>query len=328
MVTRLARLTLLLEALAYAVAGYALRSQGWSIAAIAAAIVATSVGVRLGFLAATLALSAMHASARTREQQLDGRGTLRLVAAEARAVLATNYWTLPFEQLAAPPEREPRPTERIPVILVHGYFSNRAFFGQMLRWLEEQGVAPVFAPNFPGAFATIESFAQRLHEEIERIAAGTGQPRVVLVCHSMGGLAARRYIAEHGAARVAKLITVASPHAGSALARWGLGANSAQMRFESDFPRELCVDEESRVRGLTVTSIYATHDNLVAPQATSVLAWARNVPLSGVGHITILRSPRMYDVLLAELREAGVELRPAREGRAPRPRGWPRRADR
>jgi esterase/lipase superfamily enzyme len=56
----------------------------------------------------------------------------------------------------------------------------------------------VFAPNFPVVGNTIEDFAAKLHREVERIATGCARDRVVLVCHSMGGLAAREYLRSHG----------------------------------------------------------------------------------------------------------------------------------
>jgi pimeloyl-ACP methyl ester carboxylesterase len=37
----------------------------------------------------------------------------------------------------------------------------------------------------------------------------------------MGGLVARAYLARHGAGRVAKLVTMGSPHHGTSLARLG-----------------------------------------------------------------------------------------------------------
>jgi len=130
----------------------------------------------------------------------------------------------------------------------------------------------------------------------------------VVVGHSMGGLAARRYVATRGAGRIAKIITIATPHAGTALAIFGLGANAAQMRRESAFLATLVREESRGKAALRLTSIYSVHDNLVAPQTTSRLDWARNVPVAGVGHITILMAPNAHRELLAELREAGVIL--------------------
>jgi hypothetical protein len=122
----------------------------------------------------------------------------------------------------------------------------------------------------------------------------------------MGGLAAREYLRRHGPGRLAKLITIASPHHGTALARFGVGANATQMRRGSDFLAALARSESERPPSIPAASIFSTHDNLVAPQETSRLPWAKNVALAGLGHIDILGSQRLFAVLLEELREAGA----------------------
>ena len=58
-----------------------------------------------------------------------------------------------------------------------------------------------------------------------------------------------------------------------------------------------------------MTSIYTPHDNLVAPQDTSRLSWARNIAIPGRGHVDILASERLSAIVLKELREAGVAAR-------------------
>ena len=305
MLARFVRLALLIELAAYAVIGAWLHSRGADMPTLVASAIAFALALRLAFVVATMSISWLAGSAREPVQRI-GRGrTLILVLGEYRAVLANNFFYIPFEKVAASAEPAPGRAEGIPVLLVHGYFSNRGYFRGLLRFLGASGVFPVFAPNLPGTFATIERFADELHEAIERIAHATGQAKLILVCHSMGGLAARHYLARRGPARVAKLITVASPHAGTALATLGLGSNARQMRRDSDFITDLARGESGRAPCAT-TSIYSAHDNLVSPQDTSRLAWARNIALPGLGHIAILSSPRMHHILLEELREAGV----------------------
>jgi hypothetical protein len=51
-----------------------------------------------------------------------------------------------------------------------------------------------------------------------------------------------------------------------------------------------------------ITSIYSCHDNFVAPQDSSVLDGAKNVPLAGIGHLSLLFSARVAALVEAELR--------------------------
>ncbi len=176
-----------------------------------------------------------------------------------------------------------------------------------MRALEAHGVGPIFAPEFPAAFTNIEDYAQRLAEYIERIADRSGQPQVILIGHSMGGLAARAYLCEHGARRVRKLITIASPHNGTVHARFGSGANAKQMERASEFLKDLCDKEGDKGPDCGVTSIYTPHDNLVAPQDTSRLPWARNIAIPGRGHVDILASDRLAAIVMKELQETGAK---------------------
>jgi triacylglycerol esterase/lipase EstA (alpha/beta hydrolase family) len=307
MLSRLVRLAIVAELLAYGALGaWLVQARGWSLLLVIAAALTACLGARLGFTVASFILSRHYASQRPEGTALPAGATFAMILREFRAVLGSNFVGVPFPALVTPPERAPIPTDRIPVILVHGYFGNRGFFGALLRHFEAAGVAPVFAPDFPATFATIEDFAEALDREIERIATATGQPRVVLVCHSMGGLATRRYLANRGPGRIAKVVTIASPHGGTVLSRLGLGANAAQMRRGCAFIADLRHAETAGAPCL-FTSIYSLDDNMVTPQDTSCLDWSRNVPLAGVGHITILQTAATFEALMKELREAGVQ---------------------
>jgi len=309
MLARYFRFLLFLELVGYAVIGVWLRmALGWSIATIVAAAFACALGGRLATVGVSTAIGLAAGRARAPEERLAASTLARLVLSEWRAVLLNNFCFAPWERWCLRPDAEPVAAGGVPVVLVHGYFANRGYFAALVRSLEAGGVSPVFAPNFTSTSASIERFADELHAEIERIAEATRQPRVALVCHSMGGLAARCYLCRHGAARVAKLITVASPHGGTLLARFASGLNARQMHRESAFLRELCAREAERRPACGVTSIYSPHDNLVVPQETSRLAWARNIALPGHGHVGILLAPRLAEIVLEELAEARAPL--------------------
>lgn len=307
MLTFLVRLSLAAEIAAYAGIGAWLHATreypAWQLlfAAIAAAL-----ALRLVLVLATNVLGWLNRSPRAPGQRLGIAGTWRLLAGEYRALLADNLFFLPFEALALRPDPRPAPSARVPIVLVHGYLSNRGYFRPMVRWLEARGVAPIHAPNFTSVFSTIEQFAFELDREIEHVLAGSGHAKVVLVCHSMGGLAARGYLRSRGEARVARLVTIASPHHGTRLAALGIGKHARQMRPGSEFLAALDAFEAAKPPRVPALSIYTTHDNLVSPQDTARLDWARNVVVGGLGHIDIIASDRLFPLLLEELRAAGA----------------------
>ena len=310
MVAGYIRFSLTLELIAYVAISYWLHwLYGWRYAPLAAGAIAAATLSRLLMVSLTTSIGFAHRSPREKAHHIGPRGTIAMLLREWGAVLTNNFYRFPWPAAALRRDPEPSRDGRIPILMVHGYFSNRGYFGPLVRALEARGVGPIFAPNFIAAFATIEDFVEQLGDEIDRIAIASGAPQVILVCHSMGGLAARAYLCAHGAARVKKLITIASPHNGTVHARFGAGPNARQMTRASEFILALCEKEGETGPDCGVTSIYSPHDNLVAPQDTSRLAWARNIAIPGRGHVDILASDRLASILLKELRECGVEAR-------------------
>ncbi len=308
MLARYIRVMLVLELAAYAAVAWWLNFLfGWSYAVLAAAAIAMILLSRLAVVAISTSLGFIAGSPTPATHRIGVAAAVAMVLREWHATLANNFFCLPWPEHALRRDPEAAPMGRVPVILVHGYFGNRGYFRALVRNLEARGIGPLFTPTLRAAFATIEDFTVDLHAEIERVAKATCQEEVVLICHSMGGLAARSYLCTHGSARLRKLITVSSPHHGTVHALLGAGANARQMRLDSVFIAELCEREARRAPECGATSIYSCHDNLVAPQETSRLAWARNVALPGLGHLEILGSGPLVALLVEELREAGVD---------------------
>jgi triacylglycerol esterase/lipase EstA (alpha/beta hydrolase family) len=314
MLVSLVRAALVAEALAVAALAAWLHGRGVGLVPAIAAPVALSLLVRLAIVSLSMTLSFLARSPRAPEMRLGPAGTLRLVLGEWRAMLANNFFYLPFENRALPPEPPRGLPAGVAVLLVHGYFSNRGILRGVVRDLAARGASPLYTFNFRGIFRPIEQLADQLAEQVDGITRPGGARAVVLVAHSMGGLVARSYLARGGAGRVSGLVTLASPHNGTWLAKLGLGANARQMRPGSAFLEALRQREGSAGPGCPVTSIYSVHDNLVAPQDTSRLPWARNVALSGVGHIDILLDARAHGSVAQALEEAGVAMRPAPPG--------------
>ena len=307
MVARYIRFSLLAEFLAYvAVSNWLHFLYGWSYPLLAALCTGAALLGRLAMVLATTAIGYAHRSQREESHHISTRGALAMVLREWGAVLMNNFYRFPWPSLALRGDPAPTRDGRIPVVMIHGYFSNRGYFGPLVRALESRGVAPIYTPSFPAAFTSIEDYVARLAEYIESLAAASAAPQVILVAHSMGGLAARAYLCAHGARRVRRLITIASPHNGTVHARFGSGANAKQMELASDFLRDLCGREGETGPACGVTSIYTPHDNLVAPQDTSRLPWARNIAIPGRGHVDILASDRLAAIVLKELQEAGA----------------------
>jgi len=118
----------------------------------------------------------------------------------------------------------------------------------------------------------------------------------VLVCHSMGGVAARAWLRARSAdARVHRIITIGSPHHGTWLGRFSHAANGRQMRLHSDWLRQL--GSPGAVHKFTCW--YSNCDNIVFPTATATLAGADNRLVQGVAHVELGFHPRVMAESLA-----------------------------
>jgi triacylglycerol esterase/lipase EstA (alpha/beta hydrolase family) len=183
---------------------------------------------------------------------------------------------------------------RLPVILVHGVLVNDGVWFTMRRYLARHDVGAVYTINYGPTYDDIEHFAEQLGAKIESVCAATGAARVLLLCHSMGGLVARAYLRQRGPARIERIVTIGTPHHGSMFATLLLGRCIVQMRPGNPWLTELNRDE-ANPSPVPITSIWSRHDSLVAPQASSELACAENVAVVGVGHNALLDDSQVMD---------------------------------
>jgi pimeloyl-ACP methyl ester carboxylesterase len=306
MLSRIALLEQVLELALYAVIGSWLGTRhGFGVPGIALFMAAGILASRLVLVCAAFTIAWLHRTPRAAGHRLGIAATAAMVLREWRAMLELNLVLTPWERYVLRPDPRPAPGASPAIVLVHGYLANRGCFRTLLRNLEAGGAGPIFTPNLRTWLAPVERFEADLASAIEALSASTGG-KVILVAHSMGGLGCRAYLARHGNAHVERVITIASPHQGTALAALGPGENARQMRRHSEFLRALAHAEGGQGPGVPFTSIYSTHDNLVAPQESSLLPWARNVAMHGIGHVDLLGCPKLAGLILAELGAAGV----------------------
>ena len=298
MLARFVRLALLAEFAAWAALGSWL---GAGPLPVAAGAVAGALLARLAIVGASFGLAWLRRSPREPQERIGAPAAVVLVLGEWRAMLVNNFAWLPFENAVLRRDPPPAPQARLPVILVHGYFSNRGTLCGLARALDRAGAGPVFVPSLPAIVAPIEAFAAHLERIVRELTQASGRGRAILVCHSMGGLITRTYLREHGAGRIAGIITLGSPHHGSALAALGAGENGRQMRPGSEFLRSLEQGERAAPPAVSALSVYTVHDNLVAPQDSSHLDWARNVRIAGVGHLAMLLDGRVHRAVVDEI---------------------------
>ena len=290
------RLIILVQALAALGIGAVLSEAGASRWTAFGAGLGVVLLVRLLINANNFAMSARCASPTPREFRLDPLGSLRLFLEEFMSSMLYANWNGPR---AVPRTRIHPGAKAPPVLLLHGYGCNSGYWCQLVRRLDAAGISHASLDLEP-VTGDIDGYAQLVQHAVEALCRASGAPRVTVVAHSMGGLVARAWMRAYGAAPVARLVTLGTPHHGTSLAAFGLGKNAAQMRRTSGWLQALAASESAATRAL-ITSIYTHHDNIIAPQTSSELPGARNLAFGGVGHVALGRNPRVLDAVMREV---------------------------
>ena len=189
---------------------------------------------------------------------------------------------------------------RNPVILLHGFGMNRTQWIWMARRLRARGHGPIYGLNY-FSLASVDSAARSLSRFVDQVLSCERRTEVDLVAHSMGGLVARHFIERlSGARKVGRLITIGTPHHGTRLGRFGLFMPAARdLCFGSSFLSELGLVRE----GSAYTSIWSRADAVVQPAESSSIAPAGvDEIFDDLGHLSLVLSPRVVDVIDARLR--------------------------
>jgi triacylglycerol lipase len=183
-------------------------------------------------------------------------------------------------------------TGATPVLLAHGYCCNRAIWWWMERRLRAKGLV-VATVNFEPSFGDIDAFAEQLRARIDSVLAETGAEKLTLATHSMGGLVARAYLRRYGDAKVAALVTLATPHHGSLLARLALGRDARQMEPDSVWLRELAATKIA----IPVVAVWSVSDEFVAPQDSARWPGAREHVMATHDHMSMVFSERVASII-------------------------------
>jgi predicted alpha/beta hydrolase family esterase len=187
-----------------------------------------------------------------------------------------------------------------PVLLVHGFGCSRAVWRPLIARLGAAGIGPVRAVSLEPPFADVETYASELLGEIAALGSGAGGRAVTVVAHSMGALVARAALRAAAPGLIGRIVTIAAPHHGTALACHFHWANARQMRPGSRWLAELNAAQEGKL-GIPVATVYSLHDNYVIPAASARLEGARAIELRGLGHLSLLSSKRALEQVLSEL---------------------------
>jgi triacylglycerol esterase/lipase EstA (alpha/beta hydrolase family) len=206
------------------------------------------------------------------------------------------YWRQPFRSQAIPDFLPREAAGRRGVVLVHGFVCNRGLWNPWMRRLQSAGV-PFVAVDLEPVFGSIDAYVSIIDEGVRRLETATGMPPL-MVAHSMGGLAARAWLAAAGSdQRVERVVTIGSPHHGTWLGRFGRTPNTRQMARGGTGLAALAA-RETPGRYHRFTCFYSHCDNIVFPPSTATLPGADNRHIEGWSHVHLAFHPAVWDEVM------------------------------
>jgi Predicted acetyltransferases and hydrolases with the alpha/beta hydrolase fold len=186
------------------------------------------------------------------------------------------------------------------VMLLHGIFDSGRVFATLQQLLHKHGfrtLAPDLVPNDGSAsMATLAEQVRRIIEQERRETEWLG-----LIGFSMGGIVARYYLQNLGGYRhVKRVVTISSPHRGSALAYLASGKGAQELRPNSPLLQELSEDEQ-QLLPLKPLSLWTPLDLMIVPAKNSIWKIAKNVAFNVVAHRLMLSSKAVHQTILKSL---------------------------
>ena len=210
-------------------------------------------------------------------------------------------WRQPFRSQTLP-DFLPS-SDKTGVVFIHGFFCNRAFWAPWMTQLLV-GKRAFESVTLEPAFGSIDDYALVIETAVAKVTQATGQAPT-LICHSMGGLAARAWLRSNlgNEARIRRVITIGTPHFGTALSTEKALlplTNTQQMQRLGPWTQQLAKDEPEARYG-KFTCWYSNCDNIVVPTSTAMLPGADNRLVTAQGHISMAFNQRVMQDSLALL---------------------------
>ncbi|MGY1841734.1 MULTISPECIES: lipase family alpha/beta hydrolase [unclassified Modestobacter] len=210
-----------------------------------------------------------------------------------------------------------------PVLLVPGYGGSVEALRPLAERLTAEGRDATVVAVPDGGTGDLRVSADALGDAVDAVLERTGAESVDVIGYSAGGVIARLWAADGGAAQARRVVTLGSPHHGTTVADLArsivpaeCGDGCQQLTTDSDLLAGLNAEDETPA-GPSWVSIWTTVDQTVTPPASAELAGALELPVqsvcsdSQVSHGRLPTDPLVQAMVLAQLAPGDpVELGP------------------
>lgn len=186
-----------------------------------------------------------------------------------------------------------------PLVFVHGFGGSRGDFLLMAGYLHLRGRKRRYAIEFESG-QSIEQKARALAELVREVVRVTGEPKVDVVAHSLGGVITRVALVDHALAPLLRrVITLGSPHHGTVPARYSSSLTTIELRPNSALLARLAQSPwPDEVHGV---SFWSKGDVIILPHESAALPGTDQIEVTPFTHLSYLVDPRSWMLVSDEL---------------------------
>jgi pimeloyl-ACP methyl ester carboxylesterase len=151
------------------------------------------------------------------------------------------------------------------------------------------------------------AYAKPLARVMRRLAAQFPDDGFDIVAHSIGGVMTREVLRQEPdlAGSVHRIVTLGSPHHGTAVVRWiKFGPIYKMLAPDSDYLDSLGTFQDLAPSAI-VTTVGSLHDLVVYPDRTCHLEGTRRVTLERISHLGLMTEARAFEEI-----ETALEMAP------------------
>ena len=186
-------------------------------------------------------------------------------------------------------------TPHDPIVFVHGWNSSGSVWNTMISNFSRDGwTAPELNSWSYNTSQSNVTTASELSTKINQVLAATGNAKVDVVTHSMGGLSSRYYLKNlAGTGKVDDWVSLGGPNHGTSSANLCTQTSCREMRAGSAFLTQLNSGDET-----PGTTNYGTWwsqcDGVIYPPTSTILSGATNTQTACISHSALLTNSTVY----------------------------------
>ena len=251
-----------------------------------------------------------HTCAHGEDEPLHWRGWLAGRLEEAALTLVA-IALAPLTLRRRAPTVSAGPADRPPLVLLLGWGQHAWLWGLLARRLRADGWGRVAVAGWTTPRLDLARGEDVLADAIARLGASTGAARVDVLAHGAAGLVVRAYLARLGAAGIGRVLTLGSPHQGTEVATWrGVRALAGALAPDGPALRALAADDPAPDL-VDFVALYSYEDALILPPGQAYYPGAFGIEVRGPGHLGLLRSWHVYELIRENLAAESAPVRTA-----------------